>query len=146
MDDFETQVSPRLQYYVGRTLEALGRKSEAAQAYEKGTTGMESLSGDRDSWNSENYFMVASLERLGRGAEAEKLEKRFEAFARGEMDARDAEKRGEARYLLGLVGTRRGHADEGRALIGQAIEARPDLIQARLELRGDTLSVAPAGR
>jgi tetratricopeptide (TPR) repeat protein len=139
-------VSPRLQYYLGRTLEALGRKAEAAQAFERGLAGMEALSGDRDSWNSENYFMVASLERLGRKAEAEKLEKRFEAFALGEADSKNAEHKAEARYLLGLVMTRRGDGDEGKRLIGSAIEARPDLTAARLELRGDTLSVGEAAR
>ena len=144
MDDFESQVSPRLQYYLGRTFEAMGKNAEATDAYRKGIAGMEFLSGDRDSWNSENLFMVASLERLGRSVDAERIEKRFEDFARGEIDARNTDRRAEARYLLGLVMVRRGLPDEGRKLMQQALEAKPDLIPARLELRGDTLSVAPS--
>lgn len=144
MDDFESQVSPRLQYYLGRTLEAMGRTADATAAYRKGISGVESLSGDRDSWNSENSFMVETLVRLGRAAEATRLEKRFEDFARGEIDARDLGHRAEARYLLGLISIRNGRTDEGRQLMQRALEAQPDLIPARLELRGDTVSVAPA--
>ncbi len=73
MDDFEFQISPRLQYYLGRTLEAMGSSAEAAEAYLKGIAGMELLTGDRDSWNSENLFMVASLERLGRAGEGAQM-------------------------------------------------------------------------
>lgn len=142
MDDFESQVSPRLQYYLGRTLEALGKTADAAAAYQKGIAGVESLSGDRDSWNSENVFMVESLVRLGRAEEAVRLEKRFESFALGEVDARDTGHRAEARYLLGLIGMRRGRVDEGHDLMRRALVDQPDLIPARLELRGDTLSVA----
>jgi tetratricopeptide (TPR) repeat protein len=143
MDDFESQVSPRLQYYLGRTYEAMGKSAEAKAAYLKAITGMEFLTGDRDSWNSENLFMIASLDRLGRAEEASRLEKRFEDFARGEIDSRNTDRRAEARYLLGLVMTRRGLSDEGRKLMQQSLEAKPDMIPARLELRGDTLSVAP---
>ncbi len=142
MDDFESQISPRLQYYLGRTLDAMGRNAEAAEAYRKGIAGVESLSGDRDSWNSDNLFMVASFERLGWAAEGAPLEMRFEDFARGEIDARDSGRRAEARYLLSLAMVRRGRSDEGRKLMQQALEAQPDLIPARLELRGDTLSAA----
>ncbi len=143
MDDFESQVSPRLQYYLGRTYEAMGKSAEAKAAYLKAIGGMEFLTGDRDSWNSENLFMIASLDRLGRAEEATRLEKRFEDFARGEIDSRNTDRRAEARYLLGLVMVRRGLSDEGRKLMQQALEAKPDMIPARLELRGDTLSVAP---
>ncbi len=143
MDDFESQVSPRLQYYLGRTFEAMGNSAEAKDAYLKAIAGIEFLTGDRDSWNSENLFMAAALDRLGRAEEGARLEKRFEDFARGEIDSRNTDRRAEARYLLGLVMVRRGLSDEGRKLMQQALEAKPDMIPARLELRGDTLSVAP---
>jgi tetratricopeptide (TPR) repeat protein len=139
MDDFATQTSPRLEYYLGRTFEALGRAAEARQAYEKAVAGVPQLSGDRDSWNSENFFMLPSLDKLGRSAEAATLEKRFENFARGERDSKVSERSGEARYLLALIEKRAGRTAEARALIDAALQAQPDLLAARLELRGDTL-------
>jgi tetratricopeptide (TPR) repeat protein len=143
VDDFQSQMSPRLQYYLGRTLEALGRAGEARQAYEKGLSGVQQLSGDRDSWNSGNYFMVLSLDRLGRSAESAALEKHFENFAASELGARSAEHRAEGRYLLGLIRKRAGRAEEARKLMQGAVEAQPDLLAARLELRGDVLDPLP---
>jgi tetratricopeptide (TPR) repeat protein len=139
VDDFQFQGSPRAQYYLGRTMEALGNPAGARQAYEKGLSGMEQLSGDRDSWNSENYFMVLALDRLGRSAEAGTLEKHFENFADSERDARSAENRAAARYLLGLIRKRQGRGDDARKLMQDAVDAQPDLLAARLELRGDVL-------
>jgi tetratricopeptide (TPR) repeat protein len=139
VDDFQSQSSPRLQYYLGRTLEALGRTSDAKQAYEKGVSGVEQLSGDRDSWNSENYFMVLSLERIGRISEAARLQKHFENFARSELNSKDAHGCAEAHYLLGLVEKHDGRSNESLRLMQQAVEVQPDLLAARLELRGDTL-------
>ena len=139
VDDFQFQASPRLQYYLGRTLEALGRTPEAHQAYEKGLSGVEQLSGDRDSWNSENYFMVLSLDRLGRATEAVSLEKHFENFAESELNANSSENRAAARYLLGLIKKRQSRVDDARKLMQDALEAQPDLLAARLELRGDVL-------
>ena len=139
MDDFQSQVSPRLQYYLGRTLETLGQSIEARQAYERSVSGVEQLSGDRDSWNSENYFMVLSLERIGRPSEAARLQKHFENFARSEIDSKDSHRRAEALYLLGLIEKHDDHRDESLKLLQKAIEAQPDLLAARLELRGDAL-------
>ena len=39
IDTFESQDSPRLDYYIGRTLDALGRKAEARRAYEQSIAG-----------------------------------------------------------------------------------------------------------
>jgi len=142
-DDFATQSSPRLQYYAGRTLQQLGRSAEAKQAYEKAVSGVAQLSGDRDSWNAENFYMVLSLDKLGRGAEADGLVQRFETFAHGERDSNNAEYRAEARYLLGLIAKRAGHADEARTALRDALEAEPDLLAAGLELRGDVLDPLP---
>jgi tetratricopeptide (TPR) repeat protein len=139
MDDFATQSSPRAQYYLGRTFEALGKSAEARDAYQKAVAGVAQLTGDRDSWNSENFFVLPSLEKLGRAAEAAALERRFANFAAGERDAKDSERRAEARYLLALLAKRAGRAGEARALLAGALEARPDLLAARLELRGETL-------
>jgi tetratricopeptide (TPR) repeat protein len=146
VDDFQFQTSPRQAYYSGRALEALGKTAEARQTYEKGVAGVPQLSGDRDSWNSENYFMVLSLDRLGRSAEATALEKHFENFAQSELDAKTAEHRAEARYLLGLIRKHQGHAEEARKLMQGAVDAVPDLLAARLELRGEVIDplAAPA--
>jgi len=144
VDDFQFQASPRLQYYLGRTYEALDRKQEARAAYEKALVGVEQLSGDRDSWSSENYYMVLSLDRLGRGGEAAKLQKHFSDFGHGEADDRQMQRRAEARYLLGLVSKHDGHVEEARKWMSMALEARPDLLPARLELRGEALDPLPA--
>ncbi|HVX66944.1 MAG TPA: hypothetical protein VHA11_10100, partial [Bryobacteraceae bacterium] len=101
--------------------------------------GVPHLSGDRDSWNSENFFILPSLDKLGRTAEAAALMKRFENFARGERDSNVSERSGEARYLLALIEKRAGRKEEARALIDAALQAEPDLLAARLELRGDVL-------
>ncbi len=139
VDDFQFQASPRLQYYLGRALEALGRSAEARAAYQKGLSGMEQLTGDRDSWNSENYFMVLTLVRLGRASEAAALEKHFDNFAESELEAKSEDHRAEARYLLGLIRKREGRAGDARQLMEGAVGARPDLLAARLELRGDVV-------
>jgi len=139
VDDFQGQASPRQQYYLGRTYEALGKAAEAHAAYEKAIAGVAQLSGDRDSWSSENYFMVLSLERLGRGGEATKLQKHFSDFAHGEADDKQVQRKAEARYLLGLVNKHDGHSSEAVKSMRDALEARPDLLPARLEYRGETI-------
>ncbi len=144
VDDFQSQASPRQQYYRGRVLEALGRKDEAKQAYLSSIAGVEQLSGDRDSWSNENFFMVLSLDRLGRSQQASALARRFENFAATEVDSRDAHRRGAARYLLAQVRLREGRADEARKFLQGALEAVPDLLAARFELRGDALDAVPA--
>jgi tetratricopeptide (TPR) repeat protein len=137
VDDFAAQSTSRQQYYLGRACEALGRKGEAEAAYGRASQGFEQLSGDRDSWNSGNYFMVLALERLGRGAEAARLRKRFADFAQSELDDRSTFRRAEARYLLGLIRKDEGRLEEAQALFRGATEARPELLDAWLELRSE---------
>ncbi len=136
-DDFQTQGSPRLQYYIGRALEAMGKVAEAKDAYSKSITGMETLSGDRDSWNSENFFMIPALRRLGRPDDATRLEKHFVEFARTEENTRSAHRRAEALYLLGLVDKYEGRGSDALKRMQQAVSAEPDLLPVRLEIRGD---------
>ena len=100
VDDFQFVSTPRAYYYIGRTLEALGRKSEADAAYEQSTSGIELLSGDRDSWNSDNFYMVLALEKLGQQDKAASLIPHFDGFARTEMDETNRVHRGQARYCL----------------------------------------------
>jgi tetratricopeptide (TPR) repeat protein len=144
VDDFQFQGSPRQAFYSGRALEALGKSDKAREAYQKSVAQVKQLSGDRDSWNSENYFMVLGLEKLGRAADATDLERHFENFAQSELDDKSAERRAEARYLLGLIRKRQGRTAEARQLMIGALDAQPDLLAARLELRGDVLDPLPA--
>jgi tetratricopeptide (TPR) repeat protein len=139
MDDFEDQVSPRLDYWRGRVLEASGRQADAHAAYEHALSGLTTLSGDRDSWSSENFSMTLALRRLGRAPEAAVLEEKFEEFALSEIGDHDTRRRAEANYLLGLVRKHGGKPAEAKALFENALKARPDFLAARLELRGESL-------
>jgi tetratricopeptide (TPR) repeat protein len=136
-DDFVEGANPRLDYYLGRTLEAQGRKAEAVKVYQRGAGGAAQLSGDRDSLNSENFHMIYSLRRLGRAAEADRLSKRFADFARVELDGRNRRRHAEAAYLLALAEKDAGRTAEARRLLEQAIKSQPDFLPARIELRGD---------
>ena len=69
------------------------------------------------------------------------MEKRFENFALAERDSKNVQRRAEARYLLALVRECQGRADEARALLTEALAARPDLLAARLEMRGDVIEL-----
>ena len=146
VDDFASQASPRVYYYIGRTFEALGKKDEAHQAFEKSIAGVEQLSGDRDSWNSENFFIIPSLIELGKSGEAARLVRHFSGFAETEKDAKNPVYRSEARYLLGLIARHEGKPEQAEKLFSQALEARPDLLAARLELRNDVLNPAAEGK
>ncbi len=146
VDDFAAQASPRQQYYRGIVLEAAGRREDARKAFEAATAGVEQLSGDRDSWSPENFFAVPALDKLGRGEEASALKKRFERFAESEADARNAEYRARARYLLALVRSYEGRTDEARELLRGSLDAGPDFLAARLEQRGDGLSLHTMSR
>jgi len=139
VDDFQFESTPRVHYYIGRALEALGRKDEAAAAYKKSTDGVDILTGDRDSWNSENYFMILSLEKLGRADRAKELLPHFEGFAKTDMDETNPVHRGQARYLLGLIAKHRGEREKALQLMRDSIQALPDFLQPRYELRGDAL-------
>jgi tetratricopeptide (TPR) repeat protein len=139
VDNFELESTPRADYYIGRTLDALGRKQEARQAYEQSIRGIDQLTGDRDSWSSDNFFMVLSLGRLGRQQEAAELSKHFAAFAETEIDSDRVWRNGEAHYLLALVDKYKGQPEQARKLMAQAVQVEPDLLQPRYELRGDAL-------
>lgn len=139
LDDFQEQAAPRLEYLRGRILEALGKQTEAHAAYERAASSSSALSGDRDSWNGENFYMVPALRRLGRAQQAAALERQFEAFARLELDDKNSHHRSQAQYLLALVRKFQGHPSEAKKLIEVALKTRPDLLAARLELREESL-------
>lgn len=139
VDDFQFESNPRLEYYLGRALEGLGKTADARAAFERAAQGAAQLSGDRDSWNGENFHMVLALERTGRKDEAARLAPRFEEFARTEMGGRSPQRRAQGAYLLGLVRKWQGRQEEARGLFEEAAKARPDFLAARLELRGESI-------
>ena len=117
VDDFQFQSTPRAYYYIGRTLEAQGHKEEANNAYRESIRGIELLSGDRDSWNTENFYAVLSLEKLGHTTKAEDLIPHFDGFAKTEMDSSNPIRRGQARYLLALIAKNAGDDAKARKLM-----------------------------
>jgi len=143
VDDFASQTSPRAEYDIGRALEAQGKTAEAKAAYERAIAGVNRLTGDRDSWNGENFYMVLALEKLGRAEEAAKLVKHFQNFAETELESKTASYRAESHYLLALVKKHEGQAAEARKLIEEAVRIQPDNLAARLELRGDVIDPLP---
>ncbi len=139
VDDFQFASTPRAYYYIGRTLDALGRKDEATGAYKQSISGIDLLTGDRDSWNSDNFFMILSLQKLGQPDKAKLLMPHFDGFAKAEMDETNPVHRGEARYQLALIAKYDGRREEALRLMHDAVEALPDSLPPRYELRGDSI-------
>ncbi len=143
-DDFQFQSAPRLHYYLGLTRERLGAREAARQEFAKSAVGWELLSGDRDSFNSENFFMALALEKLGKTAEAARLLESMRGYAEGQLEDRYRRYRAEARYLLALARKHEGLHREAAELLEQSIRLEPDEIAPRLELRGDVPDPLPA--
>jgi tetratricopeptide (TPR) repeat protein len=139
LDTFQFESTPRAYYCIGRTLEALGRKDEAAAAYRQSMSGVDLLSGDRDSWNADNFYSVLALEKLNLQEKAKSLIPHFEGFARTEMDETNPVHRGQARYLLALIAKHDGQREQALRLLSDSLQALPDFVQPRFELRGDAI-------
>jgi len=139
VDDFQFQSAPRAHYYIARTLEAMGREQEAKAAYQESIRGVDLLSGDRDSWNSDNFYLVLSLEKLGMTEKALSLIPHFDGFARTEMDETNRVHRGQARLLLALIAKHDGQTERALRLFTESLQALPDSLPPRYELRGDVL-------
>ncbi|MGA9959494.1 MAG: DUF5107 domain-containing protein, partial [Acidobacteriaceae bacterium] len=145
MDTFELQSTPRIYYYIGRTLDALGRNQEANKAYQESIRGADQLAGGgSESWNPENFFMVLSLAKLGQQQQAEELLKQFRVFAQFRLDSPYNDRVARARYLLGLIDQYNGDPAQARKEIQQSAQLEPDYIAPTFELRGD--SIAPASK
>lgn len=145
MDTFELQSTPRIYYYLGRTLDALGRKQEAKQAYQEGIRGADQLAGGgSESWNPENFFMVLSLTQLGRQQDAADLLKQFQVFSQFRLDSPYRDRVARARYLMGLIDQYQGNSAQARQQIAQSAQIAPDYIAPTFELRGD--SIAPVAK
>lgn len=141
VDDFQFQSMPRLHYYLGRTYEALNRKSEAKQSYEQSVKEVDLTVGDRATFNSDNFFMLLSLERLGRIAEVGALSNKFEAFAKSQLSLARLQRRSEGQYLLALISANRGNPEEAARQMESALKIEPDFLAPRLDLRGDSIGV-----
>ncbi|MGH9617850.1 MAG: DUF5107 domain-containing protein, partial [Acidobacteriaceae bacterium] len=141
MDTFELQSAPRIHYYIGRTLDALGRKQEAQKAYRESIRGVDELAGGgSESWNPENFFMVLSLDKLGQQQQVADLLKQFKVFAEFRLDSTNRDRVARAYYLLGLVDKFQGDYAGARAQIEKSTQLAPDYIAPRFELRGDTIN------
>lgn len=144
VDTFEFQSAPRIYYYIGRTLDALGRKDEAKQAYQDSIRGINELTGGgSDSYTPDNFFMVFSLDRLGRQQLAADMVKQFETVVNSRADSENPMSRGRADYLQGLIEEYRGNPESARKLMAEAVQIEPDYLGPRFELRGDAID--PAG-
>jgi tetratricopeptide (TPR) repeat protein len=145
MDTFELQSTPRIYYYLGRTLDALGRKQEAKQAYQQSIRGVDQLAGGgSESWSPENFFMVLSLTQLGQQQQAAELLKQFQVFAQFRLDSPYRNRVASARYLLGLIDQSQGNSEEARKQIEQSAQMEPDYIAPTFELRGNAID--PVGK
>lgn len=139
VDNFQFESTPRVDYYIGRTLEAMGRTTEARAAYEKSSRGYTQLTGDWDSLNPEALYMALSLEKLGKQEARAKLMATLEAFAQTQLDARNRYRQVNSRYLLALLKKYRGQKEEADQLLREALKLQPESIALRLELRGDLI-------
>ena len=142
MDDFELQPTPQIHYYIGRALEALGRKDEATKAYEESADGADRLTGDSDSLSSENFYMILSLDKLGHHEEAAELLKKFQSFAELRIDANIPLFRAKSNYMLGQIDQYNGQPEQARKKMAEAVQLEPDYIGPRFELRGDAIDPA----
>ena len=140
MDDFESQSSPQIDYFIGRTFEAMGKPEEAKQAYNRSVQGVDALTGGgSDDWTPDNFFMVFALDRLGRRPQALELVKEFRTAADSRLESEDRQRSAAAHYLNGLIDKFEQNPAEASKQMQQAIEAEPDYIAPRFEVRGDVI-------
>ncbi len=139
VDNFEHQSTPRIHYYIGRTLDALGRKQEARLAYEDSASGADHLVGSSDSLSNENFYMLLSLDQLGRHPEAVELMKQFKSFADSRVESSNPMIRANSYYMFGQIDQYNGNREEARKMMSNAVQIKPDYIGPRYELRGDAI-------
>ena len=142
-DDFQFESAPRLYYYIGVTQEKLGKTAKAREAFERSARGWQQLTGDWDSWNSENFYMALSLEKLGEKNEAERLIGSMKSFSLSHLEYNYRDYRSQAHYLLALVMKREKNYAEAERLLRLAVDIQPDNLGPRFELRGDVVDPIP---
>jgi tetratricopeptide (TPR) repeat protein len=140
VDNFEHQSTPRIHYYIGRTLDALGRMQEAKQAYEESASGVDHIVGSSDALSSDNFYMLLSLDRLGRHQEGVELMKQFKSFADSRIESPSPLIRANSYYMLGQIDQYKGQSEAAKKMMAEAVKLKPDYIDPRYELRGDTIN------
>lgn len=151
IDDFSVS-TPRIDYYIGRTHEAMGKPAEAKKSFEKSIEGVEQLAGGgSESWSPDNFFMVFSLDKLGRHQQASDLVKEFQRVASSRAESESGLRSARAHYLQGLIALYQGQPAAAQKHMKEALGVLPDDVASRLELRGDTInpgknSALPVGR
>ncbi len=139
VDNFERQSTPRIHYYIGRTLDALGRIEDAKRAYEESASGVDHIVGSSDALSSDNFYMLLSLDRLGRHQQAVDLMKQFKAFADSRIDSPSPMIRAKSYYMFGQIDQYNGRSEEAKKMMAEAVQIKPDYIGPRYELRGDAI-------
>jgi tetratricopeptide (TPR) repeat protein len=140
VDDFSMN-TPRIDYYIGRTYDAMGKPEQAKKAYESSIRGVEQLAGGgSESWSPDNFFMVFSLDRLGRQKQAAELVKEFQTVANSRAESESGERSARARYLNGLISLYKGDTEQARKHMKAALDVQPDDIGPMFELRGTTIN------
>jgi tetratricopeptide (TPR) repeat protein len=139
VDNFTDQSTPRIHYYIGRTLDALGRKDEARKAYEESAARADRIAGAVGTMNADTFYTLFSLDRLGRHQEAADLLKHFKALTADRIDSPDPGRRAATYYLAGLIDQYEGKSEQSRKMMEKAVQLKPDSIGPRFELRGDAI-------
>jgi hypothetical protein len=90
LDNPELQSAPRIDYYIRRTLDTLGRQQGTQQAYLQSMGEVDHLAGGgADSWSPDNFLMVLSLEQLGWRQEVGELARQFKTVDESRQDANE---------------------------------------------------------
>jgi tetratricopeptide (TPR) repeat protein len=139
IDDFVFQSTARLQYALGKTYAALGKKDEARESYEKSIRVVDLTAGDRASYNSDNFYMLLSMRELGRKQEAADLAVKFEEFAESQKVWKRVHRLSEGKYVQGQVALFKGDKKEAVRFMRESLAIEPDFLQPRMDLRGDSV-------
>ena len=144
VDDFQFEATPRLNYDRGLALDALGRHAEARHEFEDAVKHADLTSGDKASYNSDNVFVLFALDRLQRKPEADTLANKFRDFAQSQLPLKRAHRQAEGHYLLALLALRAGDTATAKQQIEKALQAEPDFLAPRFDLRGESVDVVLA--
>jgi tetratricopeptide (TPR) repeat protein len=142
VDDFQFASTPQMDYSRGRILEALGRKAEADEAYDKCVKSVDLKSGEMESFAGSNFYIVLALNKLGQHQEAEKVAAQFETYARTQLDLQRSTRKANGHYTLGLIALFHGDKKTAESEMHLALKAEPDFLPPIFDLRGDAIGTA----
>lgn len=135
--------SAKIHYFIALAAEAAGDRTGAASPFQR-------AAAFRPGWSEDSFFVGLALRKLGRGDEAAKIFSGLAGYAADRLQAAPKpdffEKFGERRsaalqeagnrMLLGLGLAGQGKGVEAAAEFKRALELDPQLVEARLQLRG----------